>query len=133
MTIGQRIKARRLELGMSQGDLAKKLGYKNRSSVSRVEDDKTDLPKSRIIEFAKALDTTPASLMGFTDDLESAKEDAASIYSQYLKAATNQDFEDGMFARYNALFDLVKEATPEEMDQIEQIVKVIVKGNKNNG
>lgn len=133
MTIGDRIKARRLELGMSQNDLAKKLGYKNSSSVSRVEDDKTDLPRSRIIEFAAALNTTPAALMGFTDDLESAKEDAASIYSQYLNAVSNQDFEDGMFARYNALFDLVKEATPEEMDQIEQIVKVIVKGNKNDG
>ena len=130
MTIGERIKARRLELGMSQRDLANKLGYANRSSISRVEDGKTDLSRTRIMEFAAALDTTPATLMGFTDDLESAHEDASSIYSQYLKNLPAQDFEDGMFARYNALFDLVKDATPEEMDQIEQIVKVIVKGNK---
>ena len=130
MTIGERIKARRLELGMSQRDLANKLGYANRSSISRVEDGKTDLSRTRIMEFAAALDTTPATLMGFTDDLESAHEDASSIYSQYLKNLPAQDFEDGMFARYNALFDLVKDATPEEMDQIEQIIKVIVKGNK---
>lgn len=130
MTIGERIKARRLELGMSQRDLANKLGYANRSSISRVEDGKTDLSRTRIMEFAAALDTTPATLMGFTDDLESAHEDTSSIYSQYLKNLPAQDFEDGMFARYNALFDLVKDATPEEMDQIEQIIKVIVKGNK---
>ncbi|MGN0311448.1 MAG: helix-turn-helix domain-containing protein [Lachnospiraceae bacterium] len=130
MTLGEKIKVRRLELGMSQLDLAKKLGYKNTSSVSRAEANEVDLPRTRIIEYANALETTPAFLMGFTEDVDSSKEDAGSIYAQYLKNVPVEKFEDGMFARYNALFDLVKDAPPEEMDQIEQIVKVIVKGNK---
>lgn len=37
MTIGERIKKRRLELGMTQDELAKKLGYKSRSSVNKLE------------------------------------------------------------------------------------------------
>lgn len=35
--IGERIKARRLELGLTQEELAKKMGYTSRSTVNKVE------------------------------------------------------------------------------------------------
>ena len=37
MTIGQRIKVRREELNMSQEELAKRIGYKSRSSINKIE------------------------------------------------------------------------------------------------
>jgi len=68
MSIGERIKARRLELGMTQSELAKKLGYTDRASVSRVEAGQINLPQSRIAQFAEALRVSPAYIMGWEED-----------------------------------------------------------------
>lgn len=59
MDIGDRIKKRREELGMSQEELAKKVGYKSRSSVNKIEIDGRVLPQNKIVIFAKALETPP--------------------------------------------------------------------------
>lgn len=67
MDIGDRIKKRREELGMSQEELAKKVGYKSRSSVNKIEIDGRGLPQNKIVIFAKALDTTPSYLMGWEE------------------------------------------------------------------
>lgn len=70
MEIGDRIKLRREELGMSQEELAKKVGYKSRSSVNKIEIDGRGLPQKKIALFAKALQTTPAYLMGWESEEE---------------------------------------------------------------
>ena len=59
------IKKRRTELGMTQEELAKKLGYSDKSMISRIESGKIDLPQTKIIAFAGALNTTPMKLMGW--------------------------------------------------------------------
>ena len=64
----QNIKERRLALGMSQQELADELEYTSRSSIAKIEAGKSDIPQSKIQEFATALHTTPAYLMGWTDD-----------------------------------------------------------------
>lgn len=68
MTIGQRIKVRREELNMSQDELAKKLGYKSRSSLNKIELNLRDLPQSKIKAISDALNTTPAYIMGWEDN-----------------------------------------------------------------
>lgn len=65
-TIYERIKARRIELGMTAEELATKMGYKDRSSISKIENGKADIPQSKVVAFARALDTTTAYLMGVT-------------------------------------------------------------------
>jgi len=72
MTIGERIKARRIELGMTQDELASKLQLKSKVSVSNVENNKEDLTTTRVAKYAKALECTPAYLMGWEDDILSA-------------------------------------------------------------
>lgn len=67
MEIGDRIKLRREELGMSQEELAKKVGYKSRSSVNKIETDGRGLPQKKIAAFAKVLSTTPSYLMGWEE------------------------------------------------------------------
>lgn len=64
----KRIKSRREELHMSQDELAKKLGYKSRSSIQKIEKGENDIPQSKIIAFASALITTPEYLMGWVSD-----------------------------------------------------------------
>ena len=54
MEIGERIKKRREELGMSQEELAQKAGYKSRSSINKIEIDGRGLPQSKIVNIASA-------------------------------------------------------------------------------
>lgn len=58
------IRKKRLELGMSQDELAKKTGYKDRTSISKIEAGRVDLSQSKIKAFALALDTTTSELLG---------------------------------------------------------------------
>ena len=78
MTIGQRIKIRREELNMSQDDLAKKVGYKSRSSINKIELDLYSLKQSKIRAIADALETTPSYIMGWDEEAEEAKNAAPS-------------------------------------------------------
>ena len=68
-TIGERIKARREELDITQDELAKKLGYKSRSSINKIESGDRDLTQSKIKSIADALQTSPAYIMGWDEDL----------------------------------------------------------------
>ena len=62
------IKKLRQKLDMSQEDLAKKTGYTSTSSITKIEKGKVDLPISKIILFAKSLNTTPSDLMGWEEE-----------------------------------------------------------------
>ena len=68
MTIGQRVKQRRKELGLTQEELAKRLGNSSRASICTVEKDREDLTTTRIAKLANALETSPAFLMGWVDN-----------------------------------------------------------------
>jgi len=63
-TIYDRIKARRLELGLTVEELAQQLGYKDKSSISKIENGKADIPQAKVELFARALRTSTAYLMG---------------------------------------------------------------------
>ena len=65
--IYQRIKMRREELGLSQEALAKRMGYKSKSSINKIEMGINDIPQSKVLAFARALHTTTAYLMGDDD------------------------------------------------------------------
>lgn len=67
MTVGERIKQRREELGLTQMQLAYKMGYNTRSSISRTEQAGDDIGTNRIVKFAEALNVSPAYLMGWED------------------------------------------------------------------
>lgn len=65
MTIGRKIKERRKELGLSQRELAARLGYTDHTTLTRIEGGKVDLPQSRIVKIAEVLGVSPAYLMGW--------------------------------------------------------------------
>lgn len=62
------IKQLREQRGMSQDALAEKVGYKDRSSIAKVEAGLVDLSQSKIAAFAKALGVSPAILIGVGED-----------------------------------------------------------------
>lgn len=66
MSIGERIRSKRLELGFTQAEIADKLGYKSRSSVNKMETSRT-LPLSKVTRMAEVLNCTPIYLMGWEE------------------------------------------------------------------
>lgn len=94
MTIGERIKQRRIELGLSQEELSKKMGYKTRNAIYQFEQ-KDNMKLSIVEKFAEALETTPAYLMGweeFTNEVQQGQVDldelshAMHMYELYRKS-----------------------------------------------
>ena len=85
--IGKRIKAKRESLGISQEELAKKLKYKNKSSIAKIETGINDIPQSKVIEFANALETSVAFLMGWieTEEFNTNTTSVKNIYPIQLK------------------------------------------------
>lgn len=67
--IGKRIRLRREELGMTQEELASRLGYKSKTTITKIENGTNDIVQSKVIEFAQILNTTPAYLMGWSESL----------------------------------------------------------------
>lgn len=97
MTIGQRIKNRRIELNLSVDEVANKLG-KNRATIYRYEkDDIKDLPITVLEPLAKVLETTPADLMGW--DIETHSNEYThftNLSASYFKGIMNWSEEKGI-------------------------------------
>lgn len=67
-TVGKNILRLRKEMGMTQEELAKRMGYTSKSSINKIEMGKSDIPQSKIAKFAEVLGTTPAYLMGWEEE-----------------------------------------------------------------
>ena len=67
-TLASRISNRRKELSMTQEELAKKLGYKTKSTICRIETGDNDIPLNKVDAFAEALQTSRAYIMGWEDE-----------------------------------------------------------------
>ena len=109
-TIAERIRARREELGMSQEELALKLGYKNRSSINKIEKSAQKLTQTKIMAVAKALETTPEYIMGWGEeetapnDYHTEDERLSFIIDVFSKSNEN---EKALILQY---FELLKKA-----------------------
>lgn len=110
MKLYENIKKRRLSLNLSQKELAEMVGYTSRSSIAKVEKGLVDLSQNKIVQFANALKTTPADLMGWEDDTETVvgnSENSVSLSSKdkieiddYLK-----NFEQELLSQTGLMFD----------------------------
>lgn len=65
MNAGDVIKRRRKAMGLSQLELAEKLGYSDRSSIAKIESGKALLNEQKLEKFAKVLDIPMSELLGF--------------------------------------------------------------------
>ena len=62
--LSTRLRLRREELGLSQEELAQRMGYRSKSSITKLEKGINDIPQSKVEELAAARQTTPAYLLG---------------------------------------------------------------------
>lgn len=110
-TMGDRIRDRRLELGLSVDDVAKRLG-KNRATVYRYESDYIEnLPLSVIPPLAEVLRVTPAYLMGWGED--EGKKDLPATQSE--EAMLDQ-----------SLVTKLLTLTPEEQEKVVAFVQGLI-------
>lgn len=62
------LRRRRLELGISQEELAEMVGYRSRSSISKLESGSADISQSKLRLLANVLNITPEELIGVSID-----------------------------------------------------------------
>ena len=92
--VGQRIKERRTELGLSMPELGKRISV-NKSTIQRYEADGVDPKRAMIINgLAEALLTTPEWLTGLSDDKEYSSYTVCQMeldkhIKSYLETVTN--------------------------------------------
>lgn len=109
------IKNRRIELKMTQAELAQKVGYADKGMVSRVENGKVNLSQSQILKFAEALETDPATLMGWNSGQPSL----------LIDVAPKGDREEAHINEYaKQLYELYQKARPEVQKAIDALLKV---------
>ena len=65
---GENLKKLRLAKGMSQDELAKALGYTNRSSINKIELGKNDMPRNKVLRAAQVLGVSPLQLFEGAED-----------------------------------------------------------------
>lgn len=68
-------------MGLSQRELAARLGYNDHTTLTRIEAGKVELSQSKVVKFAKVLGVTPGYLMGW----EQSPEEAGALAAEVLK------------------------------------------------
>lgn len=121
MTIYERIKNRRKQLGISVDDVADALGV-SRATIYRYESAEIEkVPASIIDKLAAVLQTTPAYLMTWTDD-------PSVRYYEDTKAAemAQRLFED---KDMRLLFDAARDSRPEDLQMATDLLKRLKQTN----
>ena len=118
--IGKRIRSRREQLGMTQEELASRLGYKSKTTIAKIENGTNDIVQSKVTEFAKVLDTTPAYLMGWTQldgNVVNEKEPELTARDEKDIAKILEQTKEQLLAQEGLMFD-GDPASPEAINSI---------------
>ena len=121
MTIGQRIRLKREELGMSQEELALRIGYKSKSSINKIELDVQNLRQTKIKAIADALGVTANYILGIGEDPAPAP--APSITAD----------ESDLLTDYRKLNEAGKNLARIQVENLTKIDDYIVKGDGSAG
>ena len=73
MTVADRIREKRKELNLTQTEFAKKIGYSDKTSVSKIENSGDDISMKKIRKIADALNIPPEYFMGW-DQIDYARQ-----------------------------------------------------------
>ena len=120
LEVYKNIKKRRKELGLSQEELAKKTGYTNRSSIAKIENGEVDIPQSKILAFAKALQIPAGDLMGETEN----------YYIDPQTAELAQEIFDNKQLRL--LINDARDAAPEDIRMAHEMLLALKRKEKND-
>ena len=119
LKIGDRIKQRRIELNLSQDELARRLGYKSRSSINKIEKDASGLPQTKIAAIASVLQTTPSYIMGW-EEVQKKNNATADIV---VRLRSDDEF--------LSTIEVISKLNAEELSSIKQMANLLLKNQKN--
>lgn len=111
MTVGNRIKQRRLELGWTQSELAERMGYSGKTSVCMAEKGGDNITTTKVRKFADALGVSFRYLMGYEDN-EGVPTPYGQLLDAYVKNAEDREF-----------MELFQSANPEIRDIVLSFLK----------
>lgn len=109
---GSNLKKLRLARGMSQDELAKALGYTNRSSINKIEVGRSNIPADKIARTAEVLGVSPLELFRETvapkekvrPEVSDIDEIRTKIFNGDIKKL-NEPNQARLMAYYQALLD----------------------------
>lgn len=137
--VGTKICERRKLLGMTQEELASKMGYKSKSSINKIEMGINDITQTKVIKFAEVLDCTPSYLMGWEDNTEQSnitikKTDKDmpeyTVYKEddnYYIDPESRQIAQFLFdnPNYKVLFDAARKVKPEDIERVKQMIDLM--------
>lgn len=106
-TFGSRVKQRRLQLGLTQEDLAKKVGLSGRSTVNKWGKDQNGITQDKIVILANALDVRESAFLLFHTSLYFCD----IIKNLGNKKKTARNYPHGQFLVCNLLKNLIFKQT----------------------
>ena len=115
------IRKRRIELGMSQQQLADLTGYGDRSSIAKIEKGLVDLSQSKLEIFAAALKMKPSDLMGWNQDQNNGQQTGYYINAE-TAAMAQEIYED---PELRVLLDAKRDLSPEDLDVVINMIKAL--------
>ena len=128
MTIGERIKNRRIQLGLTQTELAHKMGITSKTTICKAETTGFNPTMDRVREFADALNVSPAYLMGWTSDAEESKSIPKKEY--YLNDETAEMAQELLDNKdMKLLFDAAKDSKPEDLRMVADMLNRLKQTN----
>lgn len=104
MAVGERIRALRKREGISQTDLAQRMGVIKQTLYKYETGIVTNIPSEKIEAAAEALGVTPAYLMGWED----------------------LDEENVSYVRHRVINDMLDKLSPSEIQMVEGIIRQIL-------
>ena len=111
MELAERVRIRREELGLSQEDLAFRMGYSSRTSINKIENGRPCSQKI-IARLAEALNVSIPYLMGWEEEEEKT---------------TVQD--DGLTENQRKLMQFVRSVPDDKADMILRVIRSIVEAD----
>ena len=110
MNIGEKIRYRRMQLRMSQRELARKMGYEGNSTLARIEQGKIDRPQSRSGQFADGLGVSISWLMGW-EEAEKKNDQLVPLVTRLRKDS-----------RFMDAVQMLDTLTPQQFDAVMQML-----------
>lgn len=109
--IGENIRKMRKKRGLSQTQLAIKLGYKSKSSIAKIETGNGDVPRSKLPQFAEALNCSISYLTGWAE-------------------LQTFDEEHNEKTPYDILCDKISSLSPSDMENVSDYIDFVINKRK---
>ena len=130
LIVAENIKNRREALGITQTELAERMGLKDKSSISKIESGKLPITLKTVERVAAALNCSELLLMGWAENSTLKESTSGRIF--YFDDESAEIAEE-MFQDKNlrALFDAARGTKPEEMKIATEMLKRFKESNPN--